>query len=151
MEREKLSNWDSYQREEREEQKTVTGKLRCVITGAEEKTSKAGKPMIEITVRPSGCRFTVKTYLVQGEYFNRMATQFFDAFPEILDGDFNFLAWVGCEGAAMFDLDDRGYMRVKYFIDAVRAGDLPAFEGEKPEKQTITSIDDTEDDDEMPF
>lgn len=151
MEREKLSNWDSYKREEREEQEKVTGKLRCVITGAEEKVSKAGKPMIEITVRPSGCRFTVKTYLVQGEYFNRNATQFFDAFPEIGDANFMFAEWIGCEGAAMFDLDDRGYMRVKYFIDAVRAADLPAFEGEKPEKQTITSIDDAEDDDEMPF
>lgn len=151
MEREKLSNWDSYKREEREEQEKVTGKLRCVITGAEEKVSKAGKPMIEITVRPSGCRFTVKTYLVQGEYFNRNATQFFDAFPEIGDANFMFAEWIGCEGAAMFDLDDRGYMRVKYFIDAVRAADLPAFEGEKPEKQTITTLDDAEDDGELPF
>lgn len=146
-----MGTWDSYHREEREEQEKVTGKLRCVITGAEEKTSKAGKPMIEITVRPSGCRFTVKTYLVQGEYFNRNATQFFDAFPEIGDANFMFAEWIGCEGAAMFDLDDRGYMRVKYFIDAVRAADLPAFEGEKPEKQTITTLDDSEDDDELPF
>jgi hypothetical protein len=42
-------------------------------------------------------------------------------------------------------------MKVKYFIDAVKASDLPAFEGEKPERQTITSLDDSEEDDDLPF
>jgi hypothetical protein len=40
----------------------------------------------------------------------------------------------------MFDLDDKGYVKVKYWIDAVRAKLLPAFEGEKPERQTVTSL-----------
>ena len=31
-----MSAWDDYQREEREEQAKVTGKLRCVIVGVEE-------------------------------------------------------------------------------------------------------------------
>lgn len=136
------TNWN-YNREERTSGGT-TGKQRCVIVSAEEKTSKAGKPMIEVGVRPSGCAFTVKTYLVSGEYFNRNATQLFDAFPEIKDGDFTLLNWIGCEGAAMFDLDDRGYLKVKYFIDSVKAASLPPYEGDKPPRQTVTSLEDDE-------
>lgn len=153
-----MENWaNSYQREERGGGGT-TGKQRCVIVSAEEKVSKAGKPMIEVGVRPSGCAFTVKTYLVQGEYFNRNATQLFDAFPEIPEGNFNLLEWVGAEGAAMFDLDPNGYLKVKYFIDSVKAADLPPFEGDKPERQTVTSLDEDEpgaddfdDDGDLPF
>ena len=110
--------------------------------------------MIIVSVRPSGTVFKVKSYIVKNEHFNRNMTQFFDAFSEIPDGCFDFLTWIGCEGAAMFDLDDRGYMKVKYWIDAVRAEILPPFEGEKPEKMEITKLDDAEDSDEsdgLPF
>ena len=150
-----MSAWDDYQREEREEQAKVTGRLRCVIVDVEETESKtSGLPMIIVSVRPSGTVFKVKSYIVKNEHFNRNMTQFFDAFPEIGDGNFNFIEWIGCEGAAMFDLDDRGYMKVKYWIDAVRAESLPPFEGDKPEKQTVTSLTDAEDDGEsdgLPF
>ena len=150
-----MSTWDDYQREEREESAKVTGRLRCVITDVEETESKtSGLPMIIVSVRPSGTVFKVKSYIVKNEHFNRNMTQFFDAFSEIPDGCFDFLTWIGCEGAAMFDLDDRGYMKVKYWIDAVRAEILPPFEGEKPEKMEITKLDDAEDSDEsdgLPF
>ena len=148
-----MSAWDDYQREEREESAKVTGRLRCVIVDVEETESKtSGLPMIIISVRPSGTVFKVKSYIVKNEHFNRNMTQFFDAFSEIPDGCFDFLTWIGCEGAAMFDLDDRGYMKVKYWIDAVRAEILPPFEGEKPEKQTVTTLtEDADPDDEMPF
>lgn len=152
MERESMSNWSDYQREEREEQAKITGKMRCVITDVDEGVSKAsGLPMITISVRPSGCGYKVKSYIVKNDHFNRNMTQFFDAFPEIGDGNFDFLTWVGCEGAAMFDLDDRGYVKVKYWVDAVRAADLPAFEGSKPERQTVTAIDVEPEDDDLPF
>ena len=149
---EPMSNyWSDYKREEREETVKVTGKLRVVITDVEETTSKkSGLPMIVVSVRPSGTRAIVKTYIVHNEYFNRTATQFFDAFPDIGDGNFNFLSWVGCEGAAMIELDENGYMRLKYFIDAVKAKDLPPFVGDKPERQTFTSLE-TDEDDELPF
>ena len=88
-----MVNW-SYHREDREESTKITGKVRCVIEDVEEKVSKSGKDMIEIKVRPSGCRFTVKTWLVAGDGFNRAATRFFDAFPEIKEGTFNFLEWL---------------------------------------------------------
>ena len=148
-----MSAWDDYQREEREESAKVTGRLRCVIVDVEETESKtSGLPMIIVSVRPSGTVFKVKSYIVKNEHFNRNMTQFFDAFSEIPDGCFDFLTWIGCEGAAMFDLDDRGYMKVKYWIDAVRAESLPPYEGEKPEKQTVTTLtDDADPDDEMPF
>ena len=136
-----MSAWDDYKREEREEQAKVTGRLRCVIVDVEETESKtSGLPMIVVSVRPSGTVFKVKSYIVKNDHFNRNMTQFFDAFPEIGDGNFNFIEWIGCEGAAMFDLDEKCYMRVKYWLDAVRAESLPPYEGEKPEKQTVTTL-----------
>lgn len=52
----------------------------------------------------------------------------------------------------MFKLDANGYAQVSYFLDPVRASDLPPFEGDKPERQTITTLDEPEeDDDELPF
>ena len=148
-----MSVWEDYSREEREESAKVTGRLRCVITDVEETESKtSGLPMIVITVRPSGTVFKVKSYLVHNDKFNRNATQFFDAFPEIKDGDFNFLSWIGAEGAAEFGLDEKGYMKVKWWIDAVKASDLPPFEGEKPEKMEVTTLEDAEDDEsDLPF
>ena len=151
-----MGNWDSYQREEQERESAVVGKYRVVITEAGDavtgpNSKKPGTPMIVIKLRPSGRHFTVTHRIVKNEYFNRNMTQFFDAFPEIVCGNFNFIEWVGCEGAAMFAEDDRGYTQVKYFIDSVKAADLPAFEGEKPEKQSVTTLDDPEDEDELPF
>ena len=147
-----MGNWDDYRREEREPEAKVTGKQRCVIAAVEEATSKAGNPMIVITVRPSGCRFTVRSWLVKNDSFNRNATAFFDAFPEIGDGNFNFLEWVGAEGAAMFGEDENGYLKIKYWLSPERAASLPPFEGEKPERQLITSLEDeTEDDSDLPF
>lgn len=152
-----MSNWDSFQREENERESAVTGKHRVVIVEADEavtgpNSKTPGTPMIVIKLRPSGRRFTVTHRIVKNDYFNRNMTQFFDAFPDITFGDFNFLSWVGCEGAAMFKEDAQGYTQVSYFLDPVRAADLPAFEGEKPERQTITSLDDDSDlDDELPF
>lgn len=147
-----MGNWDSYQREEREAPSNITGKLRCVIVSAEEKVSKSGNPMIEIKVRPSGCKFSVTTWLVKNEYFNRNATRFFDTFPEITDGDFNLLTWVGAEGAADFGPDDNGYLKVKGWVFPRQAESLPPFKGEKPERQTLTTLDDDSGlDDEMPF
>ena len=148
-----MSNWN-YSREEREPAAKVTGKLRCVITAVEEGVSKSsGKPMIIVSVRPSGCRFTVKQYIVQNEYFNANMTSFFDCFTEIKEGTFNFLEWVGCFGAAMFGEDDRGYLTIKYWLSPERAEGLPPFEGDAPERQTVTSIAEPEDgdDDDLPF
>lgn len=152
-----MSNWSDFQREEKERESAVTGKHRVVITEATEGATGAqsknpGTPMIIIKVRPSGRHFSVTHRIVKNDYFNRNMTSFFDAFPEIPFGDFNFITWVGAEGAAMFKQDDRGYTQVSYFLAPERAEDLPPFEGEKPERQIITSLEDeSEDDSELPF
>ena len=121
-----MGNWDTYKREENERASAITGKRRVVITEATEGVtgvnSKApGTPQIIIKLRPSGCKFTLT----------------------------NFLSWVGCEGAAMLKEGSSGYTEVAYFLDPVRAADLPPFEGEKPLKQTITTLEDDSDD--LPF
>ena len=154
MESELMADWSDYKREEQEQESRVTGKLRCVIVGVEETESKASHlPMIIVSIRPSGCRFSVKTYIVKNEYFNSNMTRFFDAFPEIGDGNFDFLTWVGAEGAALFDLDENGYLKIKRWVYPTQAASLPPFEGEKPERQEVTRITDAEDDDDgmLPF
>ena len=154
-----MSNWSDYKHEE-SESRTITGKQRCVIISAEEKVSNAGNPMIVIKIRPSGCKFSIIHRFVKVgnddesvKKFNNKLSRFFDAFPEIGDGNFDFLTWAGAEGAAMFGEDNNGYLEVKYFLTPDRVSTLPPFEGEKPERQTITTlVDEDEDDgDEMPF
>lgn len=153
-----MSNWDDYKREERTFENKVAGKLRCVIVDVEESVSKtSGNPMIVITVRPSGTKLKVRSWLVKNEYFNRNAAEFFDAFPEIGDGNFNLIEWVGAMGAANFVENDSGYLDIKRWISADRAVNLPEFEGERPERQTVSSIgaisdlEDSDDEDELPF
>lgn len=152
-----MGNWSDYKRETQERESAVTGKHRVVITEAGEavtgpNSKNPGTPMIVVKLRPSGRKFSVTHRIAKNDYFNRNMTQFFDSFPEITEGDFNFIGWVGAEGAAMFKEDANGYTQVSYFLSPERAADLPPFEGEKPEKQAITSLDDPEeDDDELPF
>ena len=145
-----MTNWDYTRDESRPDIKT--GVQRCVIVGAEESVSKAsGNPMIIVTVKPSGNNFKVKAYLVKNDRWNKTMTEFFDAFPEIEDGNFDLLSWVGALGAANFGTDENGYLKVKWFVSPDKAKDLPDFVGDKPEKQTVTSLDDGEVEDELPF
>ena len=146
-----MADW-GYQREDRQTD-ALKGRYRCVIVDVDEAISKtSGLPMIVVSVRPSGTKFKVKTYIVKNDRFNRTMTQFFDAFPEIPDGNFNFVEWIGAEGAAEFGEDESGYTKLKWFISANKAEGLPPFEGEKPERQTITAIDDAEEEpDDLPW
>ena len=149
-------NWaDSYKREEGKASKKVTGLLRCVITGAEEQKSKtSGKDMIVVSVKPSGAEFSVKYYIVKNDKFCRNMTIFFDSFPEIQDGDFEFLHWVGCEGAAKFfieEVGDKKYTKIRWFIEASRAKDLPPFEGKKPDKIEVNNDFSDINEDDLPF
>lgn len=151
-----MGNFGNYKRDE-SGKNPLTGKMRCVIVSAEETVSKSsGLPMIVVSVRPSGCDFSVKTYIVNNDNFNKNMTQFFDAFPEIGDGNFEFLTWIGAEGAANFGEDDNGYLKIKRWVYPEQAESLPPFEGKKPERQEITSLadkedEDPEDDGDLPF
>ena len=77
-------------------------------------------------------------------------TSFFDAFPTIKEGNFNFLEWVGAIGAAIFNMDDNGYLVLRRFINPKQAEDLPEFEGETPEQQTVTRLEE-DDSGDLPF
>lgn len=146
-----MSNWD-YTREE--SNRLSPGDYRVEIVDVQEAISKtSNNPMLVITVRPNGSNIKIQTYLVKNEHFNRNATQFFDAFPQIQEGDFNILGWVGCVGAARLKEDENGYLKVAWFLDARRAEKLPPWQGEMPERQTVTTLGGFTDieDDELPF
>ena len=148
-----MTDW-GYKRSE-VRQGALTGKHRCVIVDGEEGVSKSsGLPMITITVRPSGTKFKVRTWLVKNDKFNDNASRFFDAFPEIGDGNFNFVVWIGAEGAAEFGEDEQGYTNLKWFISGRKAENLPPFEGEKPPRQKVATLPDPEPedtDDDLPW
>lgn len=147
-----MSNWD-YTREE--SNRLSPGDYRVEIVDVQEAISKtSNNPMLVITVRPNGSNIKIQTYLVKNEHFNRNATQFFDAFPQIQEGDFNILGWVGCVGAARLKEDENGYLKVAWFLDARRAEKLPPWQGDMPERQTVTELGDgfvEIKDDELPF
>lgn len=145
-----MSNWDDYKREETP--KAQAGDYRCAVVDVEETTSKtSGNPMIVITVQPNGMNAKVKNYIVKNEYYNRNMTSFFDAFPDIGEGNFNFLEWIGAVGAAKFGLDENGYLTVKWFLTPKQAEKLPEWVGEKPERQTVSSLKDEDGLDDLPF
>lgn len=143
-----MSNWDSYRREERP--RLSPGDYRVEIVSVEEKESKAGNPMLVIGIRPNGSNITINHYIVKNEWFNRNMTDFFDSF-NIDDGDFTLPTWVGAVGAARLKEDDRGYLKVQYFLDRRRAEKLPPWEGAVPERQELTKLDDVEDDGDLPW
>ena len=143
-----MSNWDSYRREERP--RLAPGDYRVEIVSVEEKESKAGNPMLVIGVQPNGSKIIIYHYIVKNEWFNRNMTDFFDSF-NIDDGDFTLPTWIGAVGAARLKEDDKGYLKVQYFISEDRAEKLPPWEGKLPERQELTKLDDVEDDGELPW
>ena len=143
-----MSNWDSYQREERP--RLTPGDYRVEIVSVEEKESKAGNPMLVIGIQPNGSKIIIYHYIVKNEWFNRNMTDFFDSF-NIDDGDFTLPTWIGAVGAARLKEDDKGYLKVQYFISEDRAEKLPPWEGKLPERQELTKLDDVEDDGELPW
>ena len=142
-----MSAWDSYKRVESEKsERQPLGKTRCVIVDVEETVSKSsGLPMIVVIVKPSGYNAKIRKYIVKNEKFNKNMTDFFDAVEGVDDGDFNFLSWIGCEIGADIGLDSNGFWDIKWWLDRRWLEKLPPFEGEKPQKQEITTIDDSED------
>lgn len=144
-----MSNWSDYKREERT--RLEPGDYRVEVVSVEEKTSKAGNPMLVVSVRPNGSNITIQHYIVKNEYFNRNMTEFFDSF-NIDDGDFTFPTWVGAVGAARLKHDDQGYLKVAWFINKKKAESLPAWSGKLPERQEVTSFEPLDDDEgELPW
>jgi hypothetical protein len=142
-----MSNWN-YKREETTN--VGAGDHRFEVVSAKEAVSKAGNKQIVVALKPNGAVFTVNDYFVEGEYFNRKVTQFFDS-TGIAEGDFNLLTWTGAIGAARFKEDENGYLKVAYYLDKMKAEKLPAWQGDKPERQTVTELETLDEDDDLPF
>lgn len=126
-----------------------------VVDVDETKSQKSGLPMIVITVQPNGSKMLIKHYIVRNDYFNRNITQFFDSFG-IERGDFCFDGWIGAMGGAKLAEDDRGYLKVKWFLSQRQCENLPEWQGEKPERQTVGKLDeprfeDIKPNDDLPF
>lgn len=138
-----MSNWNDYKREE--SPRLEAGDYRVEIVYVEETTSKAGNPMLVITVKPNESNIKIKHYIVKNDYFNRNMTEFFDSF-NIDEGDFNFLEWIGAVGAAKLKEDENGYMKVAWFINKEKAAKLPPWVGEMPERQNVSEFTPVEDD-----
>jgi len=136
----------------REESNRLTpGNYRVEIVDVEEaQTRLSGRDMLVVTLKPNGSNIKIQHYIVQNEYWNRNMTQFFDSF-NIDEGDFNLPTWIGAVGAARLKENENGYLKVAWFIDKKRAEKLPAWQGEMPERQTVTEFKEIKDDDDLPF
>ena len=147
-----MSKWSDYTPDEGGS-RLEAGDYRCVVTDVEDTVSKAGNPMIVVTVMPNGSTIKIKHYMVKNQYFNRNITEFFDSFG-IERGDFNLPGWVGAVGAAKFVKDENDYLKVRWFLKTGQAKDLPEWVGPKPERQTVTDLDDfsiVDGEDDLPF
>lgn len=73
------------------------------IVGAVVKVSKTGKQMVEVTYVVKECmQYPYIENYVEGEYFNKNMTRFFDAFG-IQPGNFNFQSWIGKKAVGNFE------------------------------------------------
>lgn len=142
-----MAFWDTwYQREEAA--RLLPGDYRAELVAAEETKSKSGKNMLVVTVRPCGAAVTIRDYMVEGAWFNRNLTAFKDSFG-IAERDNALPGWIGAVGAVQLAEDENGYLRVKRYLTPERAERLPAWQGKPPERQTVTTFEDVDDD--LPF
>ena len=123
----------NYQREESQNnfEQVPEGKHRIRIKSVEVAKSKAGNDMLAIQFDVSGCNAKLYHYITflqdRPEITNRMLTQFFDSFKDILEGQFKFDAWTGKVGACVVAKDKNNPDRTKlsYFISADKQAELP--------------------------
>lgn len=131
----------NYQRDESSAFTPIpVGAHRIRIAKAEKAQSKTGKDMLTLEFDVSGYNSKLYHYIVflpdKPEITNRNLTQFFDAFKDIPDGDFNTQNWVGKVGACQVkheDYNGNPTAKVHYFIKADKQNDLPAWK--EPEKR----------------
>ena len=125
----------SYKREERQFPVVPEGDHRIRIKSADKAVSKKGNDMLTLQFTVSGSGLTLFHYITfmddRPEMTNRMLTQFFDAFPDIEDGDFNMQNWIGKVGACHVKHDEYNgspSAKVSYFLNKKRADELPPWQ-----------------------
>ena len=155
-------SWSNYTYKQPEYSERKPGKYRVIILKAEEKTSKKGNKMVEISLRPSGTASTVKAYIVDNDYFDDNYSRFLDAFPDIKNADNNpehCYTWRGAMGAINLKVNDNGYFEAGYFIPSEKQEALPEFVWKArddepqtmPEFQGAVELEELEDDESIPF
>lgn len=124
--------WEFKREESKFNTNVPEGNHRIRIKSAEKAVSSKGNDMLALQFEISGFNSILYHYIVfmndKPEITNRMLTQFFDAFKDIPDGDFNMQNWIGKVGACAVKHDEyNGNIspKVKYFINADKQGDLP--------------------------
>ncbi len=135
--------WD-YKREERQFEIVPEGQHRIRIKSADKAISKNGNDMLTFQFEVSGYPSLIYHYIVflddRPEITNRMLTQFFDAFKDIPEGDFNMTNWIGKVGACQVRHDEYNgntSAKVHYFIKADKQGDLPPWK--EPDGREVDS------------
>ena len=84
------------------------------------------------------------------EFFNQKISRFFDAFPQLGEGNFELLSWTGAIGAVKLR-EDGEYLKVHYYLTPERAESLPPWSGTMPIRMTVTDFEEITDDSELPF
>lgn len=110
------------------------GKHRIRVKSAEKAVSKTGNDMLVLQFEVSGYNATIYHYITfmpdKPEITNRMLTQFFDAFKDIADGEFDTSKWIGKVGACTVkheEYNGNTNAKIGYFIHADKQSDLPAW------------------------
>lgn len=131
------------------------GKYRIRIKSADKAISKQGNDMLALQFEVSGSTTIIYHYIVfmvdRPEVTNRMLTQFFDAFGDIPEGDFNMANWIGKVGAAKTKnetYNGNTNTKIHWFVPADKQGDLPAWV--EPESAGNVFRDVTDTDSELP-
>ena len=116
------------------------GAHRIRVISAKVAKSKAGNDMLALRFDVSGITTILSHYITflpdRPELTNRLLTQFFDSFPDIPCGNFDFSQWIGKMGACVVtkDRNNPARTRLYYFISAADQDDLepwqyPPFRG----------------------
>lgn len=137
--------WE-YKREESNSEFQVIpeGEYRIRIKSADKQVSKSGNDMLKLTFEVSGYNSLLFHYIVfmpdRVEMTNRMLTQFFDAFKDIPEGEFDTNKWIGKVGACKVkheEYNGKQSAKIHYFINANKQGSLPAWK--EPTNNTTAS------------
>jgi len=152
--------WE-YKREEAQFAQLPEGRYRIRVRAADKAISKKGNDMLALQFEVSGSNQILYHYITfiddKPEITNRMLTQFFDAFKDIPEGDFNMAKWIGKVGACQVKHDEGGRAKIHYFLRGKQADDLPPWKepggaGAPPkvDKDGFMDVGDAADDD-LPF
>jgi len=127
----------NYKREESNgfSTKIPEGNHRIRIKTAEKAVSSKGNDMLVLQFDVSGYAETIYHYITfmqdKPEITNRMLTQFFDAFKDIADGEFDTAKWIGKVGACSVkhsEYNGNVSAKVDRFIPADKQDGLPQWQ-----------------------